>query len=59
MKKELTKSAILGGLVLGTLIFGAFKANAADLNQNAVRNGKEISPIKLQDVLETTAKSSN
>ena len=47
MKRELTKSVILGGLVLATLTFGAFKANAADYNQSFVKNIKLISPIKL------------
>lgn len=33
-KQQIFKSVFLGGLVLGTLAFGSFKANATGINQN-------------------------
>ncbi|MES2546746.1 MAG: hypothetical protein V4575_03500 [Pseudomonadota bacterium] len=54
MKRELTKSILLGGLVLSTIAFGSFKANAAGFNQNAAHDGKVMSPIKFHDIVEKT-----
>lgn len=55
MKRALTKSIFLGALVLTTLAFGSFKANASGFNQNAAHDGKVMSSIKFQDVLENTS----
>lgn len=54
MKSALTKSILLGALVLTSLAFCSFKANAAGFNQNAAHDGKVMSQIKFQDVLENT-----
>lgn len=55
MNSVLTKSILLGALVLASLAFGSFKAEAAGFNQNAARDGKVMSQIKFQDVLENTS----
>ena len=54
-KQQFIKSAILGGLVVGTLTFGSFKANAVELNQNVAQDGKVMLPIKFGDGLEKTS----
>lgn len=54
MRQELLKSLLLGGLVLATITFGSFKANAAGFNQNAAHDGKVMSPIKFHDMVEKT-----
>ena len=54
MRTEFLKSALLGGLVISTLAFGSFKANAAGFNQNAAHDGKVMSAIKFHDILENT-----
>ena len=50
-KKQILKSALLGSLVIGTLAFGSFKANAAGFNQKVAHDGITISPIKFDDVI--------
>lgn len=37
MKKELAKSILLGALVLTSIAFGSFKANAADIHHHIVK----------------------
>ena len=54
MKRELTKSILLGGLVIATIAFGSFKANAAGFNQSATHDGKVMSSIKFHDIVENT-----
>ncbi|MES2500188.1 MAG: hypothetical protein V4570_06615 [Pseudomonadota bacterium] len=54
MKRELTKSVLLGGLVLASIAFGSFKANAAGFNQNTAHDGKVMSSIKFHDIVEQT-----
>ncbi len=54
MKTEFLKSALLGTLVISTIAFGSFKANAAGFNQNAAHDGKVMSPIKFHDIVEKT-----
>ncbi len=54
MKLQILKSALLGSLVLGSLAFGSFKANAAGFNQNSAHDGKVMSPIKFNDLVEKT-----
>ncbi|WP_020166495.1 MULTISPECIES: hypothetical protein [Methylotenera] len=55
MKRELVKSVLLGGLVLTSLALGSFKANASGFNQNAANDGKVMSEIKFQDILQHTS----
>lgn len=55
MQNVLTKRVLLGGLVLTGLAFGSFTANAEGFNQNAAKDGKVMSQIKFQDVLENTS----
>jgi len=55
MKSILTKSILLGSLVLTSFAFGSFSANAAGFNQNAANDGKVMSSIKFQDVLDNTS----
>lgn len=55
MNRTLAISVFLGALVLTTLAFGSFKANASGFNQNAASDGKVMSPIKFQDILENTS----
>lgn len=57
MKADLVKSVLLGSLVVTSLVFGSFKANAAGFNQNAANDGKVMSGIKFQDVLQQTSPS--
>lgn len=53
MKKELTKSILLGSLVLTSIAFGSFKANAADFNQDIAHNSNLISPGKFPHIPES------
>ena len=51
-KQQFIKSAILGSLVIGTLIFGSFKANATEFNQNIAQVGKVMLAIEYYNGLE-------
>ena len=55
INRELVKSIFLGSLVLTTLAFGSFKANASGFNQNEANDGKVMSAIKFQDILDKTS----
>ena len=55
INKELVKSILLGSLVLTSLALGSFKASASGFNQNAANDGKVMSAIKFQDILDKTS----
>lgn len=55
MMKELAKSILLGSLVLSGVAFGSFEAHASGFNQNAAHDGKVMSAIKFQDILNKTS----
>ncbi|MGQ0442830.1 MAG: hypothetical protein ACT4OH_05190 [Methylophilaceae bacterium] len=54
MKKQLTKSLLLGSLVLSSLVFGTFNINAADYKLPISHDAKLMSSEKFYSILETT-----
>ena len=44
-KQEILKSVLLGSLVIASLAFGSFKANAADFNQIITSKSEAIPAI--------------
>jgi len=57
ISREFLKSLLLGSLVLTSVAFGSFEANASGFNQNAAHDGKVMSEIKFQDILQRTSPS--
>lgn len=55
MNQKFIKSAFLGSLVAGTLIFGNFKANAAGFHEGNNNNGIAISATKFNEMLAKTS----
>ncbi len=54
MNQKFIKSAFLGSLVAGTLIFGSFKANAAGFHEGLNNHGIAISAAKFNEILANT-----
>ena len=54
MNQKFIKSALLGGLVAGSLALGSFNANATGFHQEIIHNGMTISSAKFYEVLGKT-----